>query len=169
MTALGASPIASFASFWSSAKDQFTSGSLDWKLVVGICVSPSLLTGAWRIFCGTESGSLPCSPCWRWWSFQMFGAHHHAWESGRCLSCLLLWAYCDYKTSFGKDVETIQASLTSRQCGRCCCQRFRQFRKSINVVFKVGGVAVAHQLRKGQQNLVCSYCCRGVSLLNCGC
>ena len=62
--------------FWSSSKNQLTSGSLDWKLDVGICISPSPLTGVWRIFCGRQSGSLLNSLCWGWWSFYTSATHY---------------------------------------------------------------------------------------------
>ena len=41
-----------------TSKNQIISGSLDWKPVVGVCVSLSPLNGVRRVFCGTQSRSL---------------------------------------------------------------------------------------------------------------
>ena len=114
MIAWAATLNASFASFWSSSKKS-TSGSLDWKLVVEIYVLPYPLTGVSRIFYGTQLEFLSDSLGSGCRCFSTSAAHHHAWESGNSLFCLLLWADCGFLNSFGIDLQTVQTSLISHR------------------------------------------------------
>ena len=59
-------------------KNQSIFGSLGWKPVIGVCVSPSQWIGVWRIFCRTQSWSLPCCLCWDCWCSWTPATHHYA-------------------------------------------------------------------------------------------
>ena len=47
---------------------------------------------------------------------------------------------------------------------QCCGEILCPLGILVHVVVEVGGVAIASQLFKGQQNLVCFNCCRGVTI-----
>ena len=58
-----------------------------------------------------------------------------------------------------KQLEFLYFSI---KCGHCTCEGFGKFRVSTDVVVEFGGITVRRQLVKGQQNLVCFNCRRGV-------
>ena len=135
-------------------KNQLTSGLLDWKLIVEICVWPWPLTGVLRISYGTQSGFPPNSLWWGYWYFWTSSRHHHSWESGSSVFRLLPWVGWEFPDFFQTDLQTIQIFLISHQKHRFR-EGFGQFRCSVNVIFEIVRITLTCQLLKGQQNLVC--------------
>ena len=92
---------------------QTTFVSLEWRLAVEVCVLPWPLIGVSRIFYGTQPSILTeslGSGCWCFWTSAV---HHHTWENGNSLICVLLWADCGFLNSFFINLQTVQISLIS--------------------------------------------------------
>ena len=160
MIAWAATLNTSFASLWSSSKKSVNFGFAGlktnrWNLCFAVP-----LTGVLRTFYGTQSGFLPKFLCWVCWCFWTSAKHHHAWEIGNSVFCLLPWVGCDFLDFFGQSFKKFQFFSIKSRC--CCNEGLGQFRYSVNVVVETGRITMTCQLLKGKQNLLCFNCRRGV-------
>ena len=88
--------------------------------------------------------------------------HHHAWEVGSCLICLLPWVGWEFQTCLEQIFKQFELLWFSIECGHCHCEGFRQFGDTTDVVVEIGWIIVPGQLLEGQQNLVYFNCGRCV-------
>ena len=155
-------PNASLASLWSSSKKSIyfcfaalkttrrnlcLAGAIDWGstyfLGNTVKISPNVSHGADDIFK----------------RLQRITKHKRAEVIYLVICCELpvsVW------TCFEETFKHFKFLWLPTDCRQCCCERFWQFRNSDIVKVEVRRIAAARQLLKGQQNLVCFNCRRGV-------
>ena len=113
------------------------------------------MPGVSSIFYGKLWGIFSISLGWGCWCFWTSILYHHALETENNLFYLLLSAGCVSWNLFGRDVQKFQIFSWSHQRWALLWWRFSAVLNSVDVAIEVGGIAVARQLLRWQQNVVC--------------